>query len=67
MAELISSDMLCMHGLPKISFAREYPIILSRMSNLNLILGPTIANWLSAAKSQVGSMVSVLNFDSWGP
>lgn len=58
--------MLCIHDLHKISFAREYPIILSRMSNHNLILEPTIANLLSAAKSQVVSMVLVLNFQSFG-
>lgn len=53
--------MLCIHDLHKISFVGEYLIILSRMSNLNLILEPTIANFLSAAKCQVVGMVLILS------
>lgn len=53
--------MLCIRDLHKTSFAREYPIILSRMSNLNLILESTVANSLSAVRSEIASMVLVLN------
>lgn len=35
--------------------------MLSRMSNLNLNLEPTIANFLSTAKCQVVSMVLILS------
>lgn len=53
--------MLCTHDLHKISFVREYLIILSRMSNLNLILKPTITNFFSAAKCQIVSVVLILS------
>lgn len=58
LAELTFSDMLCIRDLHKTSFA----IVLSRMSNLNLILESTVANSLSAVRSEVASMVLVLNF-----
>lgn len=61
LAELIFSDMLCINDLHKISYVREYLIILSSMSNLNLILEPAIANFLSAAKCQVVNMVLILS------
>lgn len=65
--ELISCDMLCIHDLHKISFVREYLIILSRMSNLNLILEPIIANFSSAARCQVVNMVLILSLSFGAP
>lgn len=59
--------MLCIHDLHKISFVREYLIILSRMSNLNLILEPIIANFSSAAKCQVVSVVLILSLSFGTP